>query len=142
MGSPGGSGRPRPVDSPAPPWPLVTCHVTRPQSELPGLVTSHMTGPQADLESGSEISSIAGLGAVSKEQMLQSYQRMRAKYNKYRGRYTDLARAFHSLENENEKMRVSQEGCGKQGGTGRSGRGPSCCWCRKDDVSCAVVWKH
>ena len=93
LGVPGGVLAMEPA-APVPPWPLVTCHVTR---------------PQADLESGSEVSSVADLGAVSKEQLLHGYQRMRAKYNKYRGRYTDLARAFHNLENDNEKMRVSTE---------------------------------
>ena len=97
-----------PPQPPPPPWPLVTCHVTL---------------PQAELESGSEVSSLAGLGAVSKEQLVHSYQRMRAKYNKYRGRYTDLARAFHSLENDNEKMRVSALGGSAAGRAETPGKG-------------------
>ncbi|XP_043198103.1 golgin subfamily A member 4-like isoform X5 [Amphibalanus amphitrite] len=77
-------------------------------SESPAAAAPLRRAPlHADLESGSEVSSVADLGAVSKEQLLHSYQRMRAKYNKYRGRYTDLARAFHNLENDNEKMRAS-----------------------------------
>ncbi|XP_037076299.1 A-kinase anchor protein 9-like [Pollicipes pollicipes] len=77
-------------------------------SESPYHPAARRAAPHMELESGSEVSSLVGLGAVSKEQMLQSYQRMRAKYNKYRGRYTDLARAFHALENDNEKLRATQ----------------------------------
>ena len=67
----------------------------------------------SDLESvaGSEIgwaddSSTAGQqGAVSKEQLVVMLGKMRARYHKYKGRYTDLAAAYKKMEGENKKVK-------------------------------------
>ncbi|XP_077295046.1 golgin subfamily A member Golgin-245 [Arctopsyche grandis] len=48
----------------------------------------------------------AQLERVSKEHLYAAYRRTNEKYNKYRGRYTDLARHYKSLERENAKARA------------------------------------
>lgn len=45
------------------------------------------------------------LGAVSKEQLFQMLQKTRARYHKYKGRYTDVAKAYTELESENAKVK-------------------------------------
>lgn len=65
----------------------------------------------SDLESmaGSEAGwgedSSAQLSAITKEQMYGMLGKMRARYHKYKGRYTDLARAYKDLEVENGKIK-------------------------------------
>ena len=65
----------------------------------------------SDLESmaGSEAGwgddSSAQLGAVSKEQLMNMLSKMRGRYHKYKGRYTDLAKAYRELEGENKKVK-------------------------------------
>ena len=65
----------------------------------------------SDLESmaGSEAGwgddSSAQLGAVSKEQLMNMLSKMRGRYHKYKGRYTDLAKAYRELDVENKKVK-------------------------------------
>ncbi|XP_037089186.1 GRIP1-associated protein 1-like isoform X4 [Pollicipes pollicipes] len=58
----------------------------------------HLHCQHADLDAVSEVSSLASLGTVTKEQLLQSYQRIRAKYSQQRARHAELARSCHALE--------------------------------------------
>ena len=66
---------------------------------------------QQDLDSttgsewGSEAGSQTQLTSISKEQLFQMLQKTRARYHKYKGRYTDVANAYKSLENENQKVK-------------------------------------
>lgn len=52
------------------------------------------------------ISVPAQLERVSKEHLYAAYRKTNEKYNKYRGRYTDLARHYKNLERENAKAKV------------------------------------
>ena len=45
------------------------------------------------------------LSAISKEQMFQMLQKARARYHKYKGRYSDVAKAYQDLERENGKIK-------------------------------------
>ena len=45
------------------------------------------------------------LSAVSKEQLLNMLSKMRSRYHKYKGRYTDLGKAYRDLQNENKKVK-------------------------------------
>ena len=49
---------------------------------------------------------MTSLGTVSKEQLLQSYQRIRAKYNQQRTRHAELARSCHQLEADCRQAQV------------------------------------
>jgi hypothetical protein len=67
--------------------------------------------PATDLDStaGSEWDEDASsqhLSAITKEQLFQMLQKARARYHKYKGRYTDVARAFQDLEKENSKIKT------------------------------------
>lgn len=42
---------------------------------------------------------------MSKEQLYTMLSKMRARYHKYKGRYTDLAKAYRDLESENRKVK-------------------------------------
>ena len=46
---------------------------------------------------------------VTKDEVLQTYQRVRARYMKYKTRYHTLVGAYKDMENENEKMKVSRQ---------------------------------
>jgi hypothetical protein len=65
----------------------------------------------SDLEStaGSEWddagSSSAQLSSISKEQLFQMLQKMRVRYHKYKGRYSDVAKAYTELSAENQKVK-------------------------------------
>lgn len=68
---------------------------------------------QSDLESNvsefDESASQSGQHAsdrISKEHIFNAYQKMRARYHKYKGRYADLARHYKELEREREKVKV------------------------------------
>lgn len=68
---------------------------------------------QSDLDvSASEmednVSVPSQLEKVSKEHLYAAYRKSNEKYNKYRGRYTDLARHYKNLERENAKAKVIQ----------------------------------
>lgn len=43
---------------------------------------------------------------ISKEHVYNAYQKMRARYHKYKGRYADLAKHYRELEREREKVKV------------------------------------
>ncbi len=45
------------------------------------------------------------LGAVTKEQLFSMLQKSRARYHKYKGRYSDLTTAYRDLEAENKKVK-------------------------------------
>ncbi|CAL4086312.1 unnamed protein product, partial [Meganyctiphanes norvegica] len=72
--------------------------------EIPG-VSFNM--PQSDLESSSEWEdgSNAAVDRLSKDTVYQAYLKMRQRYHKYKGRYSDLARAYKEKEKESEKLR-------------------------------------
>ena len=63
-------------------------------------------------ESGSEMGdaapTTAKLDAITKEQLFDAYRRALDRYNKYRGRYTDLAKKYKDLEHDSSKARVSR----------------------------------
>ncbi len=67
--------------------------------------------PSTDLDStaGSEWdedgTSGQHLSSVTKEQLFQMLQKTRTRYHKYKGRYTDIAKAYNDLENENGKVK-------------------------------------
>lgn len=44
---------------------------------------------------------------ISKEHVYNAYQKMRARYHKYKGRYADLAKHYRELEREREKVKVT-----------------------------------
>lgn len=46
------------------------------------------------------------LEVVSKEQLLGAYRGIQARYQKYKGRYTDLARHYRQLERDLAKTKV------------------------------------
>lgn len=69
--------------------------------------------PILDLDStaGSEweddgASSTARLTSISKEQLFQMLQKSRGRYHKYKGRYSDLVKAYQDLERENGKIKT------------------------------------
>nr|XP_045582291.1 golgin subfamily A member 4-like isoform X1 [Procambarus clarkii] len=73
--------------------------------EVPGVSFSM---PQSDLESSSEWedgSNTAVVDRLSKDTVYQAYLKMRQRYHKYKGRYSDLARAYKDKEKESEKLR-------------------------------------
>ena len=45
---------------------------------------------------------------ISKEHVFNAYQKMRQRYHKYKGRYSDLARHYKELEREREKVKVKK----------------------------------
>merc|ERR1711923_675851 len=59
----------------------------------------------AGSEAGWGDDSSAQLGAVSKEQLLNMLSKMRGRYHRYKGRYSDLAKAYRELEGENKKVK-------------------------------------
>merc|ERR1711962_506699 len=63
--------------------------------------------PQSDLESSSEWEdgSSGAVERLSKDTVYQAYLKMRQRYHKYKGRYSDLARAYKEKERESEKLR-------------------------------------
>lgn len=61
----------------------------------------------SEMEDNISSSVPAQLEKISKEHLYAAYKRTNEKYNKYRGRYTDLARHYRNLERENAKARVS-----------------------------------
>lgn len=59
---------------------------------------------QSDLESCSEASESVGPN-VNKEQLLVAYRKIQQKYQKYKGRYADLARHYRDLERDNKNAK-------------------------------------
>ena len=59
----------------------------------------------AGSEAGWGDDSSAQYSAVSKEQLVAMVTKMRARYHKYKGRYTDLAKAYKDLQAENLKVK-------------------------------------
>lgn len=43
---------------------------------------------------------------LSKEHLYNAYQKMRMRYHKYKGRYSDLAKHYRELDREREKIKV------------------------------------
>lgn len=83
-------------------------------SFLPGTSDStyHPYQFQSDLESNvsefDDSASQSGQHAVdriSKEHVYNAYQKMRVRYHKYKGRYSDLARHYKELERDREKVK-------------------------------------
>ncbi|KAI9560211.1 hypothetical protein GHT06_014225 [Daphnia sinensis] len=83
-------------------------------SFLPGSSDSayHPYQFQSDLESNvSEFDDSASqsgqhaLDRISKEHVYNAYQKMRVRYHKYKGRYSDLARHYKELERDREKVK-------------------------------------
>ncbi|KAK8753460.1 hypothetical protein OTU49_004569, partial [Cherax quadricarinatus] len=78
--------------------------------EVPGV---YFSIPQSDLESSSEWEDSNSNNTVttttverlSKDTVYQAYLKMRQRYHKYKGRYSDLARAYKEKEKESEKLR-------------------------------------
>ncbi|XP_075233330.1 golgin subfamily A member Golgin-245 isoform X2 [Lycorma delicatula] len=63
---------------------------------------------QSDLESASEIEDTAlslQLERISKENLYDAYRKLRVRYNKYKGRFVDLAEHYRRLEKENIKCK-------------------------------------
>ena len=54
---------------------------------------------------GDDSCSSSQLSAVSKEQLLNMLSKMRGRYHKYKGRYTDLGKAYRELQSENKKVK-------------------------------------
>ena len=54
---------------------------------------------------GAADDSSAQMSAVSKEQLVNMVSKMRARYHKYKGRYTDLGKAYRDLQAENKKVK-------------------------------------
>ena len=54
---------------------------------------------------GAADDSSAQMSAVSKEQLVNMVSKMRARYHKYKGRYTDLGKAYRELQAENKKVK-------------------------------------
>lgn len=70
---------------------------------------------QSDMESASEFedsqitnSTNPHLELISKEQLHQAYRKALEKYQKYRTRYSDVAKRYRDLERDNNKARVSE----------------------------------
>ena len=59
----------------------------------------------AGSEAGWGDDSSAQYSAVNKEQLVSMVTKMRARYHKYKGRYTDLAKAYKDLQAENLKVK-------------------------------------
>lgn len=80
-------------------------------SFLPRYESANMYHLQSDIEaSASEMednvsTSSTQMGHITKEQVYAELQRVRLRYHKYRGRYTDLANHYKDLERENGKMK-------------------------------------
>ena len=73
-------------------------------------VPTYQPSLNADLDStaGSEWEEDASsqrLTSISKEQLFQMLQKARARYHKYKGRYSDLVKGYQDLERENGKLR-------------------------------------
>lgn len=73
---------------------------------------------QSDMESASEFEFDGGSGGgmanaqldlFSKEQLHQAYKSALERYQKYRNRYTEVARRYRDLERDNSKARVSDK---------------------------------
>lgn len=77
---------------------------------------------QSDMESASEFedsqlssasastnaAANAQLDQITKQQLHQAYMKAMEKYQKYRSRYTDVAKRYRDLERDNNKARVRQ----------------------------------
>ena len=59
----------------------------------------------AGSEAGWGDDSSSHLSAVNKEQLVTMLSKMRGRYHKYKGRYTDLAKAYKDLQAENLKVK-------------------------------------
>ena len=59
----------------------------------------------AGSEAGWGDDSSAHMSAVNKEQLVTMLSKMRARYHKYKGRYSDLAKAYKELQGENTKVK-------------------------------------
>ena len=59
----------------------------------------------AGSEAGWGDDSSSHLSAVNKEQLVTMLSKMRGRYHKYKGRYTDLAKAYKDLQGENAKVK-------------------------------------
>lgn len=73
---------------------------------------------QSDMESASEFEFDGGnsmanaqLDLFSKEQLHQAYKSALERYQKYRNRYTEVARRYRDLERDNTKARVKNMEC-------------------------------
>ncbi|EEB19471.1 conserved hypothetical protein [Pediculus humanus corporis] len=65
---------------------------------------------QSDMESEFEDGLSGQIEKISKEQLYQSFKKMLNRYNKYKGRYTDLLKHYKELQHENFKTKnVLQE---------------------------------
>ncbi|KAK6635090.1 hypothetical protein RUM44_000339 [Polyplax serrata] len=65
---------------------------------------------QSDLESEMEDGMSGQIDRVSKEQLYQTFKKVLNRYNKYKGRYTDLLKHYKELQHENFKTKnVLQE---------------------------------
>ena len=76
--------------------------------ESPQQVFTFNASNDLDSTAGSEWEEDASsqrLTSITKEQLFQMLQKSRARYHKYKGRYTDLAKAFQDLERENGKIK-------------------------------------
>ena len=60
---------------------------------------------QAGWPGADDSSNTGQMSAVSKEQLVQMVSKMRARYHKYKGRYTDLGKAYRELAAENKKVK-------------------------------------
>ena len=69
------------------------------------LPSQHDLDSTTGSEWGSEAGSQTQLTSISKEQLLQMLQKTRSRYHKYKGRYTDVANAYKTLESENQKVK-------------------------------------
>jgi len=59
----------------------------------------------AGSEAGWDDGGSAQLSAVSKEQLYGMLAKMRARYHKYKGRYSDLSKAYVNIQTENQKVK-------------------------------------
>ena len=76
--------------------------------ESPQQVFTFSANNDLDSTAGSEWEEDASsqrLTSITKEQLFQMLQKSRARYHKYKGRYSDLAKAFQDLERENGKIK-------------------------------------
>lgn len=60
---------------------------------------------QSDLESEMEDGMSGQIDRVSKEQLYQTFKKVLNRYNKYKGRYTDLLKHYKELQHENFKTK-------------------------------------
>lgn len=60
---------------------------------------------QSDWESEMEDGMTGQIERISKEQLYTSYKKILNRYNKYKGRYTDLSRHYKELQHDNVKTK-------------------------------------